>query len=74
MSNEEKLDLLKQKVKDYRDYFGGKILEYDLIDFCSSEEELADLLKNHDNHIEDMCNYAHRSLARFKKAIGLNLL
>lgn len=74
MSNEEKLDLLKQKVKDYRDYFGGKILDYDVIDFCSTEEELADLLKNHDNHIEDMCNDAHCSLSRFKKSLGLNLL
>lgn len=75
MTNEQaKQEAIKAKMKKFKDFFGGDLLDIELIDSCETKQELADLIDRHSQHIEMMCNDAQSHLDRFKKNIGLSMM
>ncbi|MBO9671954.1 MAG: hypothetical protein J7577_00805 [Sphingobacteriaceae bacterium] len=70
MKNQE----IKKQMKEFRDLFGGGLLEADYIDSCQTKQELAELIDRHSHHIEMMCNDAQNHLERFKNKIGLSMM
>ena len=65
---------IKKAMKDYRDFFGGTLIEYEIIDSCKTKKELADVIDNHNSFIEAMATDAQRSLGIFKQKVGLSHL
>lgn len=59
-------------MKEYRDFFGGNLISSEKIDSCKTKKELADIIDEHDSHIEAMATDAQSSLNRFKQKIGLS--
>jgi hypothetical protein len=63
----------KQKMLEYKDFFGGQLLDYEEIEKAKSKLALAKIIDAHYDHIENMCNDAQHSLERFKKEIKLTM-
>ena len=55
----------KQKMKDYRDLFGQPLLNYNDIDNATNNSVLIDIINQHAEHIEMMCNDAQSSVSKF---------
>lgn len=70
------LDLksIKKQMLEYRDYYGGDLLNVSDIKSAKSKRELRDILQNHYKYIADMANDAQRDLERFQDSLGLSLL
>jgi hypothetical protein len=67
----EELEIAKQKMKDYRDIFGGELSRKDLIDDANSIFQLETILNYHYDYINDMASDAQSSLSNFKREIGV---
>lgn len=67
----EELEIAKQKMKDYRDIFGGELCRKDLIDEAKSVIDLDDIFAKHFDFINDMARDAESSLSKFKREIGV---
>jgi hypothetical protein len=65
------LEDAKQKMKEYRDYFGGELSRADLIDEAKNIIDLDDIFSKHHDFIGDMANDAQHGLERFKREIGV---
>ncbi len=65
------INKIKEKMKKYRDFYGGDLLEVSEIDKCETKEELNKILENHRAHMEDMLSDAHSHLDNFKRKLGL---
>jgi hypothetical protein len=63
----------KKKMLEFKDFYGGQLLDFDDIQKAKSKWQLAKIIDNHYNHIESMCNDAQSSLERFKKEIQLTM-
>lgn len=68
---ESELNEIKQKMKDYRDLFGGHLNMYDSIDEARNILDLNEIINRHYDYIEDMARDAQSSLYKFKHEIGL---
>lgn len=64
----------KNKMKEYRDYFGGTLINHSDIDNCKTKKELAEIIQSHHDFIESMATDAQSSLDRFKQKIQLHNL
>jgi len=65
------LDEIKKEMINYRDMFGGDLLEVANVKDAATKEELAAIIDSHNDHMELMLNDAQSSLNRFKRRIGL---
>jgi hypothetical protein len=59
---------IKEKMIAYRDLYGQQ-MNVDSINLATTKEELASIIDTHEQHIEDCCNDATRSLGRFKQSL-----
>lgn len=67
----EELEIAKQKMKDYRDFFGGELNKKYLIDEAKNIFDLEDILNSHFDFINDMASDAESNLSRFKTDLGV---
>lgn len=67
----EQLENAKQKMKDYRDIFGGELHRKDLIDDADSIFDLETILNMHHDYINDMASDADANLSNFKRELGV---
>lgn len=67
----EELEIAKQKMKDYRDIFGGELNRKDLIDDAKNIIDLDNIFVMHFDYINDMASDAQNSLDKFKREIGV---
>lgn len=68
---ESELNEIKHKLKEYRDFFGGQLNRYDLIDEACNVLDLEKIVDDHYDYISDMASDAKSSLDKFKREIGL---
>ncbi len=66
-----KIEKIKNKMIEYRDLFGGSLINVEEVDKCSTKEELAELIDAHETFIEGMATDAQSALQRFKRNLGL---
>ncbi|MES2593161.1 MAG: hypothetical protein V4608_14865 [Bacteroidota bacterium] len=69
-----KIEEIKNELKEFKDFFGGELLDIESVASCSSKIELSEIIDRHSNHIEMMCNDALHSLERFRRKVGLSLI
>jgi hypothetical protein len=69
-----KLSEIKKQMLEYRDFFGGNLLETEKIKNANSKEELAEIIEIHDSFLESQVNDAQNILSRFKERLGLSNL
>lgn len=67
------IEKIKQKMIEFKDFFGGHLLEVDLIKESNTKEELISIIDNHSTHLEMQLNDALSHLSRFKERIGLGM-
>jgi hypothetical protein len=67
----EQLEIVKQKMKDYRDIFGGQLNRSDLIDDAENIIDLDSIFGMHFDCINDMASDAKSNLSNFKREIGV---
>jgi hypothetical protein len=67
----EELEIAKQKMKEYRDFFGGELNRKDLIDDADSIFDLETILNMHHDYIDAMARDAQSSLSNFKRELGV---
>lgn len=74
-STKRRIDMNLQEIKEkmiaYKDFFGGDILEIDLVESAKSKTELKSIIANHRTHLEMQANDAQDDLDRFQNSIGL---
>ena len=56
---------------EFRDFYGGDLLNESDIDAARTKAELNRIVENHRNHIEDMLCDANSHLDSFKRKCGL---
>lgn len=66
-----KIKEVKTRMIEYRDLFGGSLINAEEISKCSTKKELAELIDAHEIFLEGIVNDAQNSLMRFKRNIGL---
>lgn len=62
----------KKAMIEYRDFFGGTLINSEDIKACKTKKELAEIIDAHDAFIESMATDAQSGLNRFKQKIGLS--
>ena len=67
-----KIEEIKKEMTAYRDFFGFDLLGVSEVEKATTTKELADILNQHETHIEMMCNDAQADLGRFRQRLGLN--
>lgn len=67
----EELEIAKQRMKDYRDLFGGELNRKDLIDDARNIIDLDEVFAKHYDYINDMARDAEANLDNFKHEIGV---
>ena len=67
----EELETIKQKMRDYRDIFGGELNRIDLLNDAKSIIDLESILNMHYDYIDDMASDAQSHLKKFKRDIGI---
>ena len=65
---------VKQKMKDYRDYYGWELTEHDRIESAETLEELKEIIDAHISFVESASLDAESNLNSLKRNLGLNLL
>lgn len=65
---------IKTEMKKYTDLLGRSLLSSTDIDDCDTKEELAAIIEEHNDHLEDVLNDTQNSLGRFKERLGLTNL
>lgn len=65
------LEKAKQRMKEYRDIFGGELNRKDLIDDADNIFDLETILDMHYDFINDMASDAQSSLDKFKRDLGV---
>jgi hypothetical protein len=66
------LKSIKTEMKNYRDLYGGSLLDCAEIDSAQTKEELEKIIENHRSHMEAILSDANGHLDRFKKRIWLS--
>ena len=65
------LKIAKQKMKDYRDFYGGELSRKDLIEDAKSIFDLEDVFIRHYDYISDMARDAESNLDKFKRDLEI---
>lgn len=65
---------IKEQMINYRDFYGGDLLEVSEVQKAKTRKELYDILERHRSHMESMLADANSHLDNFKKKLGLYLL
>ena len=65
---------IKQKMKEYRDYYGWELTEHNRIDSAETLEELKEIIDIHISFVESASLDAESNLNSLKRSLGLNLL
>jgi len=60
------IDEIKNEMREFRDFYGGDLLNIDDLDGAQSIEELKVILNNHEKHIDMMLRDACSPLDSFK--------
>lgn len=68
------IEMIKQKMLKYRDFYGGDLLNVSDIKNAKTKQELAEIIEKHRTHMEDMLCDAHSHLDHFKTRIGLSII
>jgi hypothetical protein len=68
------IEKIKTKMLEHKDYYGGKLLDYNDIEKANSKKELNEILNSHRTHMEDMLCDANSSLNSFQRELGLHML
>lgn len=63
------LQEIKQKMKEYKDFFGGELLDFYEIDKAQTKQELSAIIDRHYSFLESQCNDAQHALERFHQEI-----
>lgn len=66
------IEAIKQKMKDYRDIFGGELNKKHLIDDAKNLLDLDDIFSAHFDYIKDMASDAESHLVNFKRELKVN--
>lgn len=67
-----KIEEVKERLKDYRDYYGWRLREYDSIDSAKTLDELKDIVDDHIRFVESASLDAESNLISLKRKLGLN--
>ena len=65
------LEKAKQRMKEYRDIFGGELNRKDLIDDADNIFDLETIFNIHYDYINFMASDAQSSLDKFKRDLGV---
>ena len=65
---------IKKEMLNYTDFYGGDILDTDLISSAKSKSSLEAIIESHRSHMEDTLTDAQSHLDRFKKMLGLDMV
>jgi hypothetical protein len=65
------IEEIKEKMKAYRDFYGGDFLDVSEIEKATSKKELAAIIERHKSHMEDMLSDAISHLDDFKQRVEL---
>lgn len=64
-----KIEDVKKQMKEYKDFFGGNLIDVDEIDACTNKGELRRLIDRHSEHIEMQCSDALGHLDRLTERL-----
>lgn len=62
---------IKQRMKEYKDFYGGDLINVDDIDSCKTKSELKEIINNHYNFLEDQLADAKSHLRDMEIELGL---
>lgn len=66
-----KIEKIKQEMLEYRDFYGGDLLNIDEVMACETKDELKQILNRHEGHMEAMLSDAVSHLNHFSQKLGL---
>lgn len=69
-----KIEEIKKQMLQFRDFYGGDLLNADEVEAATSRKELAGIIERHRQHLEAMSCDADSHLTNFKRKIGLELI
>lgn len=67
-----KIEIIKEKMLQWKDFYGGDISDVSAIKNAKSKKELAEILNRHSAFLEDMLSDAMSHLEHFKKELGVS--
>lgn len=67
-----KIEEIKAEMKRYNDIFGGNLSASEMIDGCSSLEELSQIIDAHIDFLDDCVSAAKSGLEDFRQRLGLS--
>lgn len=67
----QELETAKQKMREYRDFFGGELNKSHLINEAKNRLDLDDIIAAHFDYIIDMASDAESHLERFRQNAGI---
>lgn len=65
------LEKTKTEILNWKDFYGGDIIDAEAVKSATTKKELADIMEKHRNYMEDMLCDALSNLDEFKGRIGL---
>lgn len=66
-----KIEDIKKEMLNYRDFYGGELLEVGEIEKATTKEELEKIIENHRSHLEMMLSDANGHLDNLKRRCKL---
>lgn len=66
-----KIEKIKEMMLEYRDFYGGDLLNVDDVFNAETEDELKTIIDKHEDHIQQMERDAISHLNHFRKDLGL---
>lgn len=67
----KKLQQAKEAMLNYEDFYGGDLLRIGDVNKCTTIEELSDILKDHESHMESMLLDAKNHLGELRNKYGI---
>ena len=64
------LSEIKERMLNFKDFYGQDLLGVDEVNNCNSKAELARILDEHEGHLEDMLSDARSNLSNFRESLG----
>lgn len=69
-----KIDDIKKQMLEYRDFYGGELLNVSDVEAAKTRQELYDILNQHEAFMESMLSDAMSHMSNFKHKIELNIV
>ena len=67
-----KLQDIKKQMLEYRDFFGGDLLDVAEVEKAKTKKQLVGIINRHNQHLDDMVADAQQHLKGFKRKVGLD--